>query len=121
MESLAASMTLNIRTRANAGPGAAGTTYTTETVVVVLWEWAIFLMALVIAAFLFVVTVVLDTRKQGMQVWKGNPLPLLCHGLEDGLKEGHGALKSIYDMKEVAEGLEVVLVSEQDRWRLEKA
>ena len=84
-QQIAAGMTTYLRTSRNAPPDVtfAPTVYFTEIVVRVRWAWLAFPLGLLVAALVFLVTTILQTRQLCVRPWKDHRLPLLMADIDD--------------------------------------
>ncbi|OJD40001.1 zinc-binding oxidoreductase protein [Diplodia corticola] len=84
-ESMADSMTANMRRNGDASNSdpAQGMAQRTVTCVSVRWPWLAYPAALLVLTAVFLAaTIVESVSRSGFQIWKGNPLALLFHGLD---------------------------------------
>ena len=87
-QQIATGMTTYLRTSRTAPPDVtfAPTVFVTEIVVRVRWAWLAFPLGLVVAALVFLVTTILQTRQLCVRPWKDHRLPLLMAGIDDVVK-----------------------------------
>lgn len=63
-----------------------GTLSQTVTIVSVKWQWIILPAAVVLFSIIFLITTILAcSRQKQLALWKSSALPLLYHGLDDGV------------------------------------
>ena len=108
MTNLAAAMTNYIRDAGN--HTVSGQLGVTETYVRVLWPWIILPGVLVVAGALFLVMVIVETKKRGVDIWKDSELALLFHGLNEGNERFAGLFKTS-EMDYVASRMKVRMMS----------
>ena len=92
MTNLGAAMTNYIRDASN--HTVSGQLGVTETYVRVMWLWIILPGVLVVAGALFLIMVIVETKKRGVDIWKDSELALLFHGLNEGNERFAGLFKT---------------------------
>jgi hypothetical protein len=102
---IADSMTMRIRRSgdpSNSAP-ALGIVLQTETCVSVQWPWLIFPAALLLLTLVFLLATMAQSRKYtNRHIWKGSPLALLFHGMDQDLSDRYRLVDRLYDMEESA-------------------
>lgn len=120
---VADSMSANIRTAVtydNTSRPAIGTTWEQETFINVRWPWLILPLLLDVLALVFLVFVVVSTKRSNTQVWKSSQMVTIFHGFtfreQMDMEKAHGMI----DMEDVARSIEVRLVPTGEGKRLSK-
>ena len=86
MDNVAESLTLSLRRLyGNNQPTAGGTTYVPASRAVVTWEWLVLPLFELVASLIFLITVMMQTRRRGLYPWTNNPLAYFFHGLDERL------------------------------------
>jgi hypothetical protein len=103
---IADSMTMRIRKSgdpSNSEP-AAGVVMQTDTCVSVQWLWLIFPAALLLLTLVFLLaTMALSIKYRNRHIWKGSPLALLFHGIDQELSDRYRLVDQLDEMEEKAE------------------
>ncbi|KAG9521981.1 hypothetical protein KCV07_g3395, partial [Aureobasidium melanogenum] len=118
---LAESLTAHIRQNgdpSNSQP-AIGAVYQTETRIQVQWPWLAYPASLLLLALGFMVAGIsnsaLHTRDR---VWKGSPLPLMLHGVDNEIRSEQQHKTELKEMEVMARQLRVQIQEKDDGWRL---
>jgi hypothetical protein len=91
MDNVASSMTLALRKPyGEAQPTASGTIYVSTSRAVVTWEWLTLPLFELVASLVFLITVIIQTRRRGLHPWMNNPLAYFFHGLDERLADFSG-------------------------------
>ncbi|KAH0172827.1 hypothetical protein KCU67_g1555, partial [Aureobasidium melanogenum] len=118
---LAESLTVHMRQNGDASnsPPAIGAVYQTETRIQVQWPWLSYPASLLLLALAFMVATIynsaLHTRDR---VWKGSPLPLMLHGVDDEIRSEQQHKTELKEMEVMARQLRVQIQEKDDGWRL---
>ncbi|KAK5724003.1 hypothetical protein LTR17_013752 [Elasticomyces elasticus] len=107
---IAQSMTLAVRTQVGANTVVKGQYFTQETYIHVVWAWISLPAAVGLAVLVFLLGVVVKTRRVGLEPWKESSLATLFHGIGSADAEGFHDLLSPGDMEDVARKTVAVLV-----------
>ena len=116
MDNVASAMTNYFRNSSNATVvGQAGQS---EVYICVTWPWIALPALLVSAGTVFLILVMLETKRRGVCVWKTSELAVLFHGL-GGLEQEFAAINSESEIEHVAGGIRVRMVNADGRgWTL---
>jgi hypothetical protein len=98
----------NTLSRNDASNMAKGTALAMETYVHVRWAWLTLPVMRVISALFLLVSVILETKKQGAMVWKSSVLAYLFHGLEKTSVE-ETSKKELSEMADAAKRMRVMI------------
>jgi hypothetical protein len=102
---IADSITMLVRTSgdpSNSAP-AMGSAYQTDTCVSVQWSWLSFPAALLILTLVFLIATIVQSRKHNnLHIWKGSPLALLYHGMDQNLSDRYRLVDGLDEMEEKA-------------------
>lgn len=118
---LAESLTVHMRQNGDPfnSPPAIGAVYQTETRIQVQWPWLAYPASLLLLALAFMVATIynsaLHTRDR---VWKGSPLPLMLHGVDDEIRSVQQHKTELKEMEIMAKQLRVQIQEKDDGWRL---
>ncbi|KAG9765618.1 hypothetical protein KCU73_g327, partial [Aureobasidium melanogenum] len=118
---LAESLTIHIRQNGDSSnsQSAIGAVYQTETRIEVQWPWLAYPASLLLLALGFMVATIynsaLHTRDQ---VWKGSPLPLMLHGVDDEIRSVQQHKTELKEMEAMAKQLQVQIQEKDEGWRL---
>lgn len=94
-----------------------GQVYRTETCVEIRWGYLVFPIILVASSLIFFVAMIIQTaRLEGGHDWKSSPLPLLFHGLNDGIRERQEDLLRVNEMQRTAAKTHVRLRRKYPGW-----
>ncbi|KAH0287863.1 hypothetical protein KCU62_g5567, partial [Aureobasidium sp. EXF-3399] len=118
---LAESITIHMRENGDAigSQPAAGSVYQTETCILVQWLWIIYPASLVALTLLFTAVTVYNSMSYNRdQIWKGSPLPLMLHGLDNGIRHDHCDTNELNEIEAMAKELRVHFQKTEDGWRL---
>jgi hypothetical protein len=95
-----------------------GTATRYELYVNVRWPWIILPAALQILALVFLILVILNTRRHGIGAYKDGVLATLFHGIDEDRRRLMEPLNEVDDMEELAEEINVQLANGATGWRL---
>ena len=95
-----------------------GTATRYELYVNVCWQWIILPAALQILAMVFLILVILNTRRHGIEAYKDGILGTLFHGIDEDSRRLMEPLNEVDDMEEVAEETNMQLKYSATGWRL---
>ncbi|KAK8859694.1 hypothetical protein PGQ11_010428 [Apiospora arundinis] len=79
---IADSMTNSMRTTQNNITTVNGTALINETYIHIEWKWLALPIAISVLSLVLLITVMINSRSHGVDVWKSSSLPLLFYGLE---------------------------------------
>jgi len=80
MDRMAASLTWSLRNLPDQPAKARGTSYIPVTIILVDWLWLTLPLALLFLGFLFLLAVIIQSRRQNVIPWKNNVLAIIFHG-----------------------------------------
>ena len=103
-ENIAASMSLNVRSTSNLSSG--GSAYSQQSIVLVQWPWMILPFAILALVGIYLICIVVATKRMRLAPWKTSSLAVLMHGFADAESRSLivGA-EATDQMEGVAEGL----------------
>lgn len=105
MDNIAQSLTHALRTVYGKGqPTVAGTIYIPTNRAKVTWPWLVLPLFELVASLVFLITVMMQTRRRGLHPWTNDPLAYFFHGLDERLVGVSGMEK---DMKAKAQSVVV--------------
>ena len=105
--------------RSNGTGLAVGTATRDETYLHVVWPWIILPALVQVLVLLFLALVILNTRRERVEVYKGSLLSVLFHGIDESSRQQMGVLDGQSELEAEAEDLEVEFVSRDGAgWRL---
>ena len=116
IESLATSMTNNIRQFNLGGIPATGTVWKTETIIRVRWGWLLLPGTLVVLMVVFLGATMFQSARQ--RVWKSSSLAMLFHGLGSETRSQLGTLDKLDQMQQKAGQVKVQFHRTEEGWRL---
>lgn len=90
-----------------------GNVSTTEVYVQAEWKWLIFPMALEVLGIALLIATMIISRIHRTRLWKSSVLPLLYHGLDDGVARTQSPPDDVFGMEELATKTNVKLGSSQ--------
>ncbi len=94
-----------------------GEVYRTDTCIEVRWGYLAFPIVLVAITLVFFLAMIIQTgRLDGDNDWKSSPLPLLFHGLNDGIRDRQDDLLRVDEMQSVAAATHVRLRRKDAGW-----
>jgi hypothetical protein len=102
---IADSITMRVRKSgdpSNSEP-AAGVVLQTDTCVSVQWPWLNFPAALLVLTLVFLLATIVQSRRHtNLHIWKGSPLALLFHGMDQDLSDRYRLVDQLDEMEEKA-------------------
>jgi hypothetical protein len=104
MDNIAASMSLNMRTLPYQPAPVRGRAFSSESHAVVTWPWLILPALELLGSLVFLVAVILESRKANLSPWLNNALAYFFHGL-DGQPPQAELSQSQETMEREAKGL----------------
>lgn len=111
-ENIAASMSLNVRSTSNLSSD--GSAYSQQSIVAVNWLWMILPFALLALVGIYLVSIVVATRRMRLEPWKTSSLAVLMHGLADAESRSLVAgAEALDQMERVAKSLRLKVVQEK--------
>jgi len=107
-ENIAASMSLNVRSTSNLSSD--GSASSQQSIVAVRWPWMILPFAILALVGVYLISVVVATKRMKLEPWKTSSLAVLMHGLADDESRGLVAgAEGLDQMERVADGLRLKL------------
>ena len=85
-ENIAASMGLNVRSTSNLS--SEGSAYSQQIIVAVKWPWMILPFAILALVGVYLISIVVATRRMKLEPWKTSSLAVLMHGFADDESKG---------------------------------
>ena len=95
-----------------------GITWRSETCITVQWVWLSLPATLLLFAIIFLTLTIWKTGTRQVYLWKSSPLALLFHGIENHIKDDHGPLDKVRDMKTAASSINVRIDRRSGTWQL---
>jgi hypothetical protein len=95
-----------------------GTAWRTETCITVQWAWLSLPASLLLFAIVFLSLTIWKMENSQVNLWKSSPLALLFHGIGHGLKEQHGTLEEVREMKVAARSISARVDQLSGTWHL---
>ncbi|KAL9621357.1 MAG: hypothetical protein Q9160_004248 [Pyrenula sp. 1 TL-2023] len=111
-ETLALSMTNELRRSDDNNEKINGTTEFSITIIQVNWPWMALPIGLVIFGSIFVIISALESHRLRQPIWKDESLPILFHGLDQDSTQSRSNLLRIRDMSRMAEMTKVRFVND---------
>lgn len=102
---------------------AIGTAYSSQTVIRVRWPWLSFLGGSICLTLVFLLLVMLQTRRARVRVWKSSAIaPFFASHSASGEDFGvAGGLSDVWAMEKAAREVRVALVGDRDRWTFRRS
>jgi hypothetical protein len=99
---VANSITNEMRRNADNQPSLSGELGTLKTVLDVRWAWIAFPAFLVVSSLLFFVIAMVESHRQAVPLWKSSTLAVLCHGIEEKVRDPFTSIERASGMEHEA-------------------
>ena len=97
---------------------AQGMTYNRLTLVHAQWDWMLLPLLLEISALLFLVSVIIASRRKGLTRWADSILPTLFHGLDPQVSSTCASERALWVMEDASRGMRLHLETDESGTRL---
>jgi hypothetical protein len=106
---VAASITNEMRRSADNQTTWSGQLGTVKTVLDVRWAWISFPVFLVLSSLVFFITAIVESHRQAVPLWKSSTLAVLCHGIEKKAGDQLNSIDGVRELEDLASNIKLQL------------